>query len=109
VTSNFHSALGSGATTGGGSAGDETRPPTCGVSGDSDSPGPLPVFFFSGAGAGGGGASAAGGAGGGAAGGGAAGAGAGVWPNAEAVASDEARKTSKEEDRDSLRVVIIIR
>jgi hypothetical protein len=47
VTSNFHSALGSAATTGDGSAGDVTRPPTCGVSGDNDSPGPLPVFFFS--------------------------------------------------------------
>ena len=46
MTSNFHSALGSGATTGGGSAGDATRPPVCGVSGDSDSPGACPGLLL---------------------------------------------------------------
>jgi hypothetical protein len=101
-TSNFHSADGSGATTGGGSAGDARRPPTCGVSGDSDSPGPLPDdFFFSGAGAG-----AGAGAGGGVSAAGAAGA--GVCAKADVTGNEDAlRRTPNDRSRVFLGVVVI--
>ena len=109
MTSNFHSAEGSVAMTGGGSAGDVTRPPTCGASGDSDSSGAGPRFF---AGAGGGAGSAAGGGGsaigGAAAGGVAAGGGAAAGAVCANTSDDHSGRTTNELDTIKERLMVRI-